>query len=73
MYDHAFSRHSKRYKYLIEIGIHKSHKENEYPIEVVVSGLLKEFSPKPGETKEDIKAKMETHFKDQEAYNLFIT
>ena len=61
------------YKYLIEIGVHKSHKENEYPIALVVSGLLKEFSPKPGETKEDIKAKMETYFKDQEAYNLFIT
>lgn len=61
------------YKYLIEISVNRSHKENEYPIEMVISGLLKEFEPKAGETKEDLKAKMQAHFKDQEAYNMFVT
>lgn len=61
------------YKYLIEISVNRQHDQHEYPIEMVVSGLLKEFSLKPGQTNEDLKAKMQSIFKDQESYNMFIT
>ena len=46
------------YKYLIEININRNHVVNEYPIEMVVSGMLKEFSLKPGESKEELKEKI---------------
>lgn len=61
------------FKYLIEISINKTHKQSEYPIELIVSGLLKEFSLQTGQSKEDLKAKMQMHFKDQESYDMFIT
>ncbi len=61
------------FKYLFEISINRNHKTGDYPIEMVVSGLLKEFQPKPGENKEHLKSRMKTHFMDQEAYNTFIT
>jgi hypothetical protein len=61
------------FKYLIEITINKSHKEGEYPIVMIISGMLKEFNLKSGQAKEELKAQMEKHFKDQESYNMFIT
>ena len=33
------------FKYLINITINKSHKEGEYPIEMVISAMLREFRP----------------------------
>ncbi len=60
------------FKYLIEITINKSHEEGEYPIEMVISGMLREFNLKPGQTREELKAQMQKHFKDQESYNMFI-
>jgi len=61
------------FKYLIEISINRTHKEGEFPIELTVSGLLKEFSLQPGQNKEDVKAKMKANFSSQEKYNSFIT
>ncbi len=61
------------FKYLFEISIKRNHKQNEYPIEMAVSGLLKEFSLQPGQTKEDLKAKMKVNFNSQDEYNSFIT
>jgi len=61
------------FKYLIEITINKSHEEGEYPIELVISGMLKEFNLRPGQTREELKVQMQEHFKDQESYNMFIT
>jgi hypothetical protein len=61
------------FKYLIEISINRSHREHEYPIEMAVSGLLKEFSLQPGQSKEDLREKMQSHFKNQESYDMFIT
>lgn len=61
------------FKYLFEISIKKTHKENEFPIELNVSGLLKEFSLQPGQTQEDLKEKMKSYFSSQENYNMFIT
>lgn len=61
------------FKYLFEISIKRTHKEHEFPIELTVSGMLKEFSIQPGQTKEDLKAKMKANFSSQEKYNLFIS
>jgi len=61
------------YKYLMEISVNKSHKEHEYPIEIVISALLKEFNLKPGESKDELRARMKTYFRDQESYDTFIT
>ena len=61
------------FKYLFEISINRSHKENEYPIEIAVSALLKEFNLQPGQTKEDLKARMQSYFSSQEEYNSFIS
>lgn len=82
--DHSMSTHFKTlsmaleheddtFKYLIEISINKTHQPGEYPIEIVISGMLKEFVLLPGQTKEELKARMQNHFKDQESYNMFIT
>jgi len=82
--DHSMSTHFKTlamvleheddsFKYLIEITINKTHKPGEYPIEIVISGMLKEFVLLPGQSKEALKARMAYHFKDQESYNMFIT
>lgn len=60
-------------KYLIEISVNRSHQQHEYPIDIVVSGMIKEFSLQAGETREGLKVKMESLFKDQESYNMFIT
>lgn len=61
------------FKYLFEVSIKRSHRENEYPIEITVSGLLKEFDLQAGQTKEDLKAKMQSYFSSQEEYNSFIS
>jgi len=82
--DHSMSSHFKSlslvlehedetFKYLIEISISKIHQPQEYPIEILISGMLKEFSLAPGKSKEELKARMEKHFEDQESYNMFIT
>lgn len=45
------------FKYLIEVYINRTHEVGEYPIEIVVSGLFKEFTEKPDiDTTEVIKA-----------------
>lgn len=61
------------FKYLIEITVNRSHKQAEYPIEIIISGMLKEFSMRPGQNKEELRARMENHFRDQESYNMFLT
>jgi hypothetical protein len=61
------------FKYLFEISINRSHKENEYPIVIAISGLLKEFDLQAGQSKEQLKDKMQAYFSSQEAYDSFIT
>jgi hypothetical protein len=61
------------FKYLIEITINRSHKQGEYPIHMVLTGMLSEFGLKPGQSREALKDIMAKHFSDQESYDLFIT
>lgn len=57
------------FKYLIETSVNRSHQVKEHPIEIVVSGLLKEYQ---GQDKEALKAKMQENFTSQEQYDQFI-
>ncbi len=59
-------------KYLAEIKIVKEHKVGEYPIKVIVNGLIGELKAKPGETREELKKRMEHIFASQETYNKFV-
>lgn len=57
------------FKYLIETSVNRSHEVKEYPIEIIVSGLIKEYQ---GQDKEALKAKMQENFTSQEQYDQFI-
>ncbi len=62
----------KNFKYLIEISINRTHEVGEYPIEIIVSGLLKET--KVGiSSKTELKKKLNTVFKSQDDYNNYIS
>ena len=50
----------KNFKYLIEIQINKSHKVGEYPIKVVVNGVLTEFKLKENESRDQKWRKLDT-------------
>lgn len=60
------------FKYLIEISINRNHKVSEYPIEIIVSGLLKNIEGDKVGTKEDLKQKVGNVFNSQEEYDKFI-
>lgn len=59
----------EEFKYLIEISVNRNHKVNEYPIEIIVSGLLKEFGDLKGE---QLKNKLNDVFKNQKRYDRYI-
>ncbi len=59
----------EEFKYLIEISVNRNHKVNEYPIEIIVSGLLKEFG---GYKKEQLNNKLNSVFKSQKRYDQFV-
>ena len=61
------------FKYLIEICVNKSHKEDVYPIEMTVSAMLREFNLRPSQTKEQLREKMKSYFGSQESYDMFVT
>jgi hypothetical protein len=58
-----------KFKYLIEVSVNRSHQVNEYPIEIIVSGLIKEFA---GQTQEDLKARMQRKFSSQYEYDQYV-
>lgn len=58
--------------YLIEIDINRSHDVGEYPIELAVNAMLKEFKAKPGEDAEGLKGRMKDKFMSQEVYESFM-
>ena len=62
----------QQFKYLIEISVNRSHQVNEYPIEIIVSGLLKGFDEKDYGTQEELKEKMSQIFQSQHDYDQFI-
>lgn len=57
------------FKYLIEISVNRNHKVNEYPIEVLISGLLKDGQGAEANSAENV---MNDAFKSQDAYNLYL-
>ncbi|NLR94021.1 hypothetical protein [Flammeovirga agarivorans] len=58
------------FKYLLEIDINRTHDVGEYPIEIKVTGLLKQFK-KENKSRGEIEEEMKSIFKDQESYNIF--
>jgi len=55
------------FKYLIEVNINRDHSVGEYPIDIKISGLLKQFSS----DKNEIKKSLGEIFESQEKYNKF--
>ncbi len=59
-------------KYVIEISIEKTHPVGEFPIKIVLNGILSEFKSKAGESRESLEKRMEPIFKDQSVYDHFL-
>ncbi len=59
-------------KYLIEISVTRKHKVGEYPINVIVNGVLQDFQLKDGENPEQLQKRMEDIFNSQEKYDNFV-
>lgn len=57
--------------YLIEITINRTHTVGDYPIEIKVNGLLKEFKAGTATT-EELKKQMTSVFATQETYDAFL-
>jgi hypothetical protein len=62
----------QQFKYLIEVSVNRSHLVNAYPIEIIVSGLLKEFDERAYKTQTELKQKMSQLFQSQHDYDQFI-
>src|SRR3989339_13499 len=59
-------------KYLVEISVLRKHKIGEYPIKVNVNGVITDFKCQEGETAEQLKARLEPLFTNQEKYDSLI-
>jgi hypothetical protein len=59
----------EHFKYLIRLKVNRSHEVGEYPIEISVTGLIRQFQEAGGE--EDVKIRMQAVFASQESYNEF--
>ncbi|PHR20349.1 MAG: hypothetical protein COA38_19540 [Fluviicola sp.] len=60
------------FKYLIEIRINKNHAVGAYPIEIDVSGFLKEFKSNDFTSELDIKANARNIFLSKEKYSAYL-
>lgn len=60
------------FKYLIEIRINKNHEVGTYPIEIDVSGFLKEFKSNDFTSELDIKANARNIFSSNEKYTAYL-
>jgi hypothetical protein len=58
------------FKYLLEISVNRSHEVKEYPIEIIISGLLKDF--RGNQNDEYLKQQLKQHFKSQREYDNFL-
>lgn len=63
---------STEIKYLVEIRIQRKHKVGEYPIQVIINGVMSEFQLKENETKEDLKLRMNSIFADSTNYQQYV-
>lgn len=59
-------------KYLLEMKVEKEHKVGEYPIKVIINGLMTEFKAKPGETREELKRRIDALFSSQSKYDSYV-
>lgn len=58
------------FKYLIEVTINRTHEVGTHPIEIAVSGLLKEFKSS-GNDQDNLKEKLAQNIDTQEKYDAF--
>jgi hypothetical protein len=68
----VLEHHDSNFSYLIDVKINRSHDVGDYPIEIVVNGLMKDMQAGGGETGESIKAKMKDVFASQESYDAYV-
>ncbi|MFY0650956.1 MAG: hypothetical protein JXQ96_02935 [Cyclobacteriaceae bacterium] len=68
----VLEHHDNNFSYLMDVKVNRSHDVGEYPIEIVINGLLKDMQAAEGETNESIKAKMKSVFVSQEAYDSYV-
>lgn len=59
-------------KYLVEIKIVRKHKVGEYPIQLIVNGVLNEFKINQNENEEVLKTKMKSLFASKEHYTEYV-
>ncbi len=57
------------FKYLIEINVRRIHKVREYPVELKVNGVLKQFA---GGSEEAVRKNMKSVFASNDAYEAFV-
>ena len=69
----VLEHHDSNFSFLIDVKVNRSHEVGEYPIEIVVNGLMKDMQAGSGETASTMKAKMEKVFANQEAYDAYVT
>ena len=59
-----------KFKYLLEISVNRSHEVNQYPIEMIISGLLKDF--RGNQNDEYLKRQLSRYFISQQDYDDFL-
>ena len=59
-------------KYLIEISIHRKHKIGEYPINIYINGIIKEFTQSNEESMESLQQRIDNVMLNQQTYDDFI-
>jgi len=59
------------FNYLLEIRINRTHQVSDFPIEIKINGLLKEFTLQEGQSADNLKEKMTKLFNSQQAYDAF--
>lgn len=68
----VLEHHDTNFSYLIDVKVNRSHEVGEYPIEIVINGLMKDMQAGDSETGASMKAKMENIFASQESYDAYV-
>ncbi len=63
---------SSDFKYVIEIGVERKHRVGEYPIKIIVNGVISEFKLRQGESRTELIKRMKPIFMNQKTYDEFI-
>lgn len=59
-------------KYVIEIGVERKHKVGEYPIKIIVNGVISELKLNNGESRDELIERMRPLFANQKSYDEYI-